>query len=220
MRPTQFYRVTSLDTFDLSTLDKDFDAIYALPIKQGKRAKMLHAMTDIEAIGKGTHGLIVSIGACRFDPRGGKPSERFKVNINMDNALKHGASVTGSTMRWWLSQSEEARASLFEPKPVAERVALSDLRDWYGNDNAIPIWSHGVNFDLRLLAQAYERHSQPTPWLFRSERDTRTLFDLAGEAYWLEVKTQPRAGTHHDALDDAIAQVGWVQAAYRCLNAT
>ncbi|OGR24408.1 MAG: hypothetical protein A2139_02940 [Desulfobacca sp. RBG_16_60_12] len=182
---------------------------------------MKHAMIDVEALGNHTHGLVCSIGAVWFNPLSeemvGEP--KFKVNIRFQSALDGGAVVTGDTLRWWLEQSQEARGALFKPPPIDETAALEALRLWYKTTKCQAIWSHGSNYDLRLLRHAYERRGNKPPWHYRDEMDTRTLFRVLGMVRQGEEPLWPFNTKPHDALEDAICQAVAVQSALKKLKA-
>ena len=60
-----------------------------------------------------------------------------------------------------------------------------------------PIWSHGKDFDPKVLQAAYDAVGQRVPWNFRHSMDTRTAFRLAGVEY---------KGKAHTPLEDCLAQ--------------
>lgn len=72
------------------------------------------------------------------------------------------------------------------------------------------VWSQGANFDEVLLSCAMRAVKVVPPWKFSDARDTRTAYDIAGfNSYAVK-----RAGTYHNALDDAKHQARCVQGAY------
>lgn len=179
----------------------------------------MDAMIDIEALGNGTNGLIVSIGAVRFHPmpvtatEHGPQPDAFRACISIQDALNHGAQVEGRTIKWWFEQERTAQMALFEsPRPESQVLAM--LGNWINKIPLEGIWAHGINYDLRMLAAAYARHGQRIPWPFRLERDTRTLFSLVpyGDIKW-GVSDLPK----HDPVGDAICQAFAVQSAMRLL---
>jgi len=185
---------------------------------------MKHAMIDLECLGNGTNGLIVSIGAAEFEPGGddlADPGRTFKANLTIQSGLNAGAVVEGRTIVWWLQQDDAARKALTDPGPVPEREALAALRAWLTKCGVEFVWGHGVNYDLRILAQAYLRYKQQIPWPWRNERDTRTLFDVAGVTPedWAAVEARIPAGVKHEPVFDAVKQVGVVQRCYNRLKA-
>lgn len=135
-----------------------------------------------------------------------------------------------STAQWWSEQSDEAQAAFADP--VDLKVALERFAEWFTRlaypeihiytspiftpPTNIRIWAHGPQFDISILAAAYEAVGLPVPWHYRAPRDTRTAFDLAGiddHSAWLKQHTGPLGVPHH-ALDDAICQARAVCAAY------
>jgi hypothetical protein len=66
-----------------------------------------------------------------------------------------------------------------------------------------------------MLEAAYHATGYIIPWDYRSARDTRTLFDLAGQLTGWE---KSRRETVHTALADAIAQAEDVRSAYAVLK--
>lgn len=180
---------------------------------------MINAMVDIEALGNQDNGLIVQIGAVKFDPEGEGYSDPFLQNIEIQSALNKGALVEGKTIRWWFEQSQEAREGLFKPAPLPETAVLEMFRVWY---NRIPktsgIWANGSNYDLRHLDAAYGRYGQRPPWHYKDERDMRTLLDLTlgltGKVPEWGKSDLPK----HNGLADAICQAVAVQNAFNLLR--
>jgi hypothetical protein len=129
------------------------------------------------------------------------------------------------TVQWWSEQSEEAQAAFADP--VDLREALVMFGKWLVSVDAcdvdgkpapnVRMWSHGSHFDAPILAAAYQAVGLPQPWHYRSPRDTRTIFEAAGMDVekWYEGFA---AGTHHHALNDAIAQAKAVCHAYKTLG--
>ena len=181
---------------------------------------MDHCMVDIETLDTRPSGVILSIGAVKFDfPALVDLEDTFYVNISIASSLKADCTVEGRTIQWWFSQSKAAQTALFKPEPIGFHEALSAFRRWYG-ERPLLTWSHGSNFDLTLIGAAYDKLGQQPPWKYRDVRDTRTLFWLApGYAQAME-RTQVREMNfvRHNALDDAKRQVQWVQTAIRLLK--
>ena len=70
------------------------------------------------------------------------------------------------------------------------------------------VWSMGADFDLPMIAHAFRSMSMEVPWKFWNSRCARTYKTLPQAA---KVKLA-RAGTHHNALDDAVYQAQLMQA--------
>ena len=171
---------------------------------------MNHVMFDIETLGKKAGCIVLSIGACKFDPRGEGHGDTFYRNIDpYDSRDNYGLNVDPSTAAWWEEQSEESRNQLTVDR-VPLREALNAFTKWYKADG---VWAQGAAFDFPIVTELYERIGQQPPWKYWSVRDTRTVYDICG----FDPRTVKRKGTYHNALDDAIHQVSLVQKALKCL---
>lgn len=81
-------------------------------------------------------------------------------------------------------------------------MALAAFADWLASEHGpdVKVWGNGADFDNVILGSAYRRLGKSIPWAFYNSRCYRTVKSL-----------QPgcrieRAGTHHNALDDAKSQ--------------
>ncbi len=176
---------------------------------------VLDVMVDLETMSTAAHAAFVQLGAVAFDPCGttlpsvDQPSFVFYRNVDLASCIDLGLHVDGGTVMWWLQRSEEARASLLNPSPEPVRNVLADFAQWFMKVTARDsyIWSHGLTFDVPILAEAYRRLGRKTPWFFSRAHDTRTIFDRAGFKL-------PSADTRvggHNALQDALVQAAGVQ---------
>lgn len=173
-----------------------------------------HIMVDIETLGLRQPVPVVSIGAVAFDPDAGKLlGEEFESHIRLADAIAYGG-VDPDTLLWWLQQEDAARAALVsgQARAVGLRPALLQLAWFIGATDVAGIWSHGATFDIPALEAAFSAHSLQAPWSYRTPRDTRTLFALAG------YQQPERGGVKHSALDDARNQALDVMAAYESLQ--
>lgn len=180
-----------------------------------------HIMVDLETLGVEDDAIILSIGACVFDPLTGAIGEQF--HILLDPYSQPGRVVDVSTALWWMKQSEDAKR-IFDNTDGNTRYPLTDaLRKFtefvedFGGEN-VNMWAWGILFDLGILIHAYKNAAQKpqrAPWSFRNVCCTRTLANLIGSIH-LGVE---RVGTFHNALDDAIFQAKWVHAALAKMGA-
>lgn len=171
----------------------------------------MHTMIDLETMGTGSASAIVSIGAVEFDPNTFKLGREFYRVIDLQSCIDSGLAVEGSTVMWWLSQSEEARNALVTGIKTPLHEALQAFTEWL--DPNTYVWSHGASFDLPILANAYAVGvGQVKPWKYNRELDTRTILWLTGQ------KMPPSVGTAHNALDDAKTQALGIVAALETLG--
>lgn len=174
-----------------------------------------HVMLDIETLGITPGCAIVSIGACAFDIANGV-KERFYQTIRPDPRFR----IDGSTVYWWMAQSEEARKVFDMGTSVDITTALHRFNEWCSGLQPDPlyIWCHGATFDAPILSKAYEivteghNTDMRAPFSFYNIRDTRTIYHLSG------IYPDRTKGVHHNALDDAVAQAEAVIESYMKLG--
>lgn len=176
----------------------------------------MHLMMDLETLSTAADAAIAQIGLVPFQLDGSDPLEEgLLVNVDPQSCIDLGLRVDWPTTHWWMMQSREARASL--PRP-GEGLPLSeglDAVDAYvaglaeRHHGKLHVWSNGATFDIPILGHAYRVLRRREPWSYSSARDTRTLAMLALNA----IRPEPKV--KHNALDDAVAQVLWVQNMWR-----
>jgi hypothetical protein len=153
-------------------------------------------MLDLETLGNKPGSVIVAVGAVKFAD--GKITSTFYARVDPQSCIDAGLKVDVATVMWWLKQSDAARLEITKTgEPLA--VVLSNFARWLGDADA-EVWGNGAAFDNVLLADAYEALRLPRPWKFWNDRCYRTMKSLHPEV------PMPRAGTHHNALDDATDQ--------------
>jgi exodeoxyribonuclease VIII len=87
--------------------------------------------------------------------------------------------------------------------------ALEDFCTWVKtfNDDNLRVWGNGANFDNVILRNALDRYGYSALWKYSNDRCFRTMKNI------LPKIEATRAGTYHNALDDAIYQVNYLQMA-------
>jgi len=158
-------------------------------------------MIDIETMSTASNAAILSIGACEFDEFGIEENT-FYNTISLEHCIARGLNVDGDTVKWWMSQSDEARSALFKGN-VALVDALGNFKDWFPKGN-VQVWGNGSDFDNVIVQNAFKACNGKTPWPFWMNRCFRTMKNS-----FPEVKLT-RKGTHHNALDDAIYQAEYL----------
>ena len=173
-------------------------------------------MIDLETMDTAHTAAIVAIGAVAFDPEHGVDiGSAFYRTVELQSCIDHGLTVSGSTVRWWLRQSQDARQSILTEQARIHTV-LNDFSRWViaqcdGDTDRAVVWGNGSDFDNVILTNAYRALKfSDRPWGPFNDRCYRTLKNLRRD-----IKLE-RTGTHHNALDDAISQA---EHAVRLLNA-
>jgi len=165
----------------------------------------MQIMVDLETFGNAAGCVVASIGAVPFDPHKGvvREDQAFYQVLSLQPQLDAGMVVHGSTLLWWLKQSDQARARLSNGADEHPSYVSKLFCDYYRDVGGEAIWGHGLNFDMPILEHLLRTFGCKAPWHYQTGRDTRTLFDLAGRK--MGSFGTPNA-LAHDALSDAIYQ--------------
>lgn len=176
---------------------------------------MQHLMIDLETMGSRFDAPIVSIGAVFFRPETGELGKTFQAFVDIESAFQFGRA-NGSTVKWWLQQSDEARQAAIKGTRDLPFV-LQKFTEFYKQISPdAAVWGNGATFDISILDYAYQRVMQKTPpWGFWLVRDCRTIKDIASH---LNIDTNLTKGVAHTPLDDAKNQAAWVSAMWQGLK--
>lgn len=154
-------------------------------------------MIDLETLGTDPDCPVIAIGAVFFDESGLK--DEFYEVLNVEEQIDGGRRVTGSTIKWWMSQSDAAKRvfkdGARETMDALDRFVTFCKR--YPQKGLKP-WGNGSTFDISIMDDLFKDADIPSPWLYYNVRDLRTFKE---DVY--DGKDLPREGTHHNALDDA-----------------
>lgn len=176
-----------------------------------------HLMIDLETMSTAGDAAILSIGLQPFDPRGDgiDPAAGLLLHVDLQASMNAGLRVDASTILWWLSQSDDARAGLVARDPLMLSVALQNLVDWGKTVVSwkwVKVWANGAAFDPPILENAFRRCRIDIPWEYSNVLDVRTMKWLAPDV----PKVAPTVA--HDALSDAQAQAIYVQRCYAAIK--
>lgn len=177
---------------------------------------MKHVMVDIETLADTNNAVIVTIGAVKFDIETGETGSRFYRIVDIDSCLKAGFEVTGGTIKWWMTNSEESRKEMAKHGQHINAV-LNDFSEFL-EDEDYHIWANGLRFDTAILENAYRRLDKKVPWNHRKEMDVRTLVAFAPEFKAEAVKNWKE--TLHNAIDDCLLQIQYCSRTYNKLKIT
>lgn len=176
---------------------------------------MKHCMVDLETFSTNNDAVIISIGAIVFDPT--KPTDEddasFHVCVTPMWQDRYKRHMNAETVMWWMDP-ERAGAwkewvdTLKFDLPTALEGFQMFLAQNEATQDILRVWGNGASFDNVILRSAYAATGQECPWNYYNDRCFRTLKNLTKDAKSLEPE---RAGTHHNALDDARHQVAWLR---------
>lgn len=166
-----------------------------------------HVMLDLETMGTDTNAAIVAIGAVKFN-RDGIGSTFYRA-VDLQSSMDAGSTVTASTIKWWLNQSDAARNAVVGSGASKLDAALLSLGAFItpGPDSQLlGVWGNGAVFDNVILSSAYDRIGMKRPWAYHLDRCYRTVKALH------PLLDMPDEGTAHNALDDALYQTRYLVA--------
>lgn len=177
---------------------------------------------DLETLGTTPDCFIVNIGVAAFDIKSRWIyDDHFCALIDIKEP-QEGRTITSSTVKWWLQQSEEARENLIAGEIYTLEDTLKGLKDWlestvslYNKQEPMQVWGNGATFDISILEHAYEYNP---PWKYYNINDVRTIVRTAGLINGFDKRNIEFTGTKHSAIDDAKHQAKIVIEAYRSLK--
>lgn len=126
-----------------------------------------HVMVDIETLDTEETAVILSIGACLI-PR---TSCQFYVECNPGTG-QMARTTSQSTVDWW---NQQVPGLL----PNGHELLIDSLimfSRWLKQLPGKPVlWAKGIDFDTKVLANAYKQFNLPVPWKYNDVRDFRTM---------------------------------------------
>lgn len=164
---------------------------------------IIHCMVDLETLGTTSDSVILSAGFVFFTKQEVVETKEFFLDLNGQH--RKGFKVDPRTLTWWLEDSNRSKnlKKIFA-KCNVERTQLEDIfaymREWLSTELQFTIWANSPSFDLSMLRHHATVEGFPgVPWSYFSERDLRTIKNLAPKKPTSEKKA-------HNALYDAIEQ--------------
>ena len=169
--------------------------------------KQIHCMVDIETLDTDSTAIVTNIGAVAFTFEDKGILSSFYKRLETDDQYARGRTLSPSTIRFWLQQSDAARRELVEQGDSVKKV-LKGFSDWCKEVGVGSIWGNGNMFDNVILRSLFKTYGIKYPVTFRDDLDFRTAKILALQKdpnYQLKWPSNP--GVEHNALDDARNQV-------------
>ena len=165
---------------------------------------LVHVVIDLETMGTLPGCAVVAIGAVVVNLNADNPiGDTFSEHITLESNVAHGLRLEPDTVRWWLEQSEPARAAITDARSALQSAIIrfdDFLNDACEGDRyRLRVWGCGSDFDNAILAAAYRAVGFDTGWPHWGNRCLRTLL-----ATHPVDRVKPEAP--HVALLDAIAQ--------------
>lgn len=163
---------------------------------------MKSIMFDIETLGTSANSIILSIAAVKFE-FGSNSTEIYSANIDPRSSKQYGMVSNQTTINWWKDQRPEALKAL-----MTNQISLDDALDGF-TEFVGPEWKdtifycQGASFDYPILQWSYDATGRTAPWKYWNQRCSRTILSVCD----IDMRTYPRIGTYHNAVDDCLTQI-------------
>lgn len=177
----------------------------------------MHIMLDLETMSLAPNAAIISIGAVEFTlGENGRIVREFKMNVDLSSSAYHGLHIDPNTVKWWMSQSEEAKKSTFtDTCDLAE--AIGCFTQWIDDGRQLGeevyVWGNGAAADNVWIDSAYKAVCYDKPWRHTNDRCFRTVKSLYPK---IEISDEAIA---HDSLCDARWQARYLIELFGVKNA-
>jgi len=181
-------------------------------VLKGDNMKFNDLMIDFETLGQTPSTTVISVGAVFFDPVTGQKGPTFYMAFDVDEQIKRGRSIDGSTLKWWMSQSGAAK-KVFNEKAQPAKEVLELFSKWVLSNNTVSKiypWGNGSSFDISIFEDLFRMYDVKCPWLYYNVFDVRTFKRFIANGAKVE-----KTGVDHNALDDAQAQADYVIEHYK-----
>jgi len=159
-------------------------------------------MIDIETLGNRPNAAVVQIGIVAFNPVSGETAKPWSASVEVHPK----SEMDVDTVYWWMQQSDEARASVFNGGRINPEDGLRYLNSYIEQySDAITgfnVWYKPSTFDLVILENLYRNCDMKAPWPHWRTRCLRTLIEVAK----LAKEDEAVPVIPHDAGHDAEAQ--------------
>lgn len=175
----------------------------------------IHGMIDIETLATTPEAVVLSVGACKFDPfSNSMPGDRRLWKPSLEEQFELDRKTCDKTLEWWAKQDKEIL-----DRALSEEGRIS-LTDFFGYLNKYlvgvdKIWCQGPQFDMVILENLYRMRDHHYNWAYWQICDSRTIFNMMPEDPRKEIQTDA-----HDAAADAYYQAVCVQKTFAHFGVT
>lgn len=182
-------------------------------------------MVDIETLGTKADSTIFQISAIAFNIETG--TRYYEFNQTADISKNETMNVDGSTIKWWLATNKQLLTDLLNQGCDSSEEILANFHNWIlgvqslvEDTKSVYLWGNGILFDNNMIRTQFQNIGLEYPISYRSDRDVRTIVELACAKTGLtekELKSAFRTEglVAHDAFDDVIFQIDLVVGCYK-----
>lgn len=162
-------------------------------------------MIDLETLGTNEDAHVLECSIVAFDFSTFETKKVLECRFGLDD--QKGASVSQSTLRWWLKDKKETFDFLYQNPTHTFESFLKALNQLLSQTDkrSLRIWSAG-NFDVPILNNALKRYGFDQEIPFWTTRDVRGFRDIC-QAKKYEIQQH----IAHTAYDDCLRQIQYIK---------
>lgn len=173
---------------------------------------MTHYCIDLETLATTPDAHVLSIGVAWWAEGAAEVGGSFGCQVS---DYQPDRRIDPSTVRWWLQQSDEARARFSGDNGTALHRVVGRLKKRLAD--AKGVWTNDPSFDAAVLFHAARQWGIEAPWPYWLNRCVRTA-KAALPAEEVRRIYADRKGAAHSAESDAVTQAQLVIAYQRRLG--
>lgn len=181
----------------------------------GNHKKYGHIMFDLETLDNKNSACILSIGAAEFNLKTGEIGETLNIRVDLQSCIDEGLTISAGTIMWWLQQSDEARATIYNTTGIPLDEALDEVFKFVKScGDEVVVWGNGSTFDISILEHAFYKFFTELPWKFYNVNDVRTIVNINPKIK----KNCKFEGAKHNALDDCKHEIKYLCDTYKTIK--
>jgi hypothetical protein len=176
-----------------------------------------HMMLDIETLGTAPGCVVLSVGACLFNPVTGKIGSTYEAVLDIDHQTKAGLTIDPATEAWHKREAPEAYEAAMAAQArghlTPPHFAMNRLRTMAGSTGGNNlVWCWGAAFDFPILdaMEAALNHVTKPLCHYRQQACARTVCQIANVTRHNRTEHTPLADCTQqvEALVRALAYLG------------
>lgn len=154
-------------------------------------------MIDLETLSSSADGVIVSVGAVKFDLEKLKVLDEKYWELDLDEQYVKGRTLELGNVKWFLNQCPEVRRAATNTERYRSLDFISEFQELSARTKRY--WAKGAHFDLRMLNNYFATFGKPIPTKYSQWMCMKPVYLMSTRSNQLPV----RSNTAHHALADA-----------------
>jgi hypothetical protein len=167
-----------------------------------------HSSIDIETLSLENNSVVLSIGIHSFSLNSAF-TDSYYCSLNIDEQLKKNRHISGSTLSWWMEQSDQAKEVFSNNGNVPIKTKLNEIVKFVDYYQSKYTWTNGPEFDSTILKSLFTDFDVKYPFSYKYSFDFRTIKHVGENIF--HIKYEPDKEIAHNALNDSIMQAKYIK---------